>query len=88
MPEESTSPCSSSFVLFLCFGRAKELILSITVELSPPSSISSPDELKEEEDVDVVDGSEDTDGLNEVVGASDGDTDIVGIGDIDGASDG
>ena len=79
---------SSSLLRFLCFGRAKELILSTTVAPSTSSFTSSPDELEEVEDVDVVVGSKDTDGMKEVVGDNDGETDMLGLGDVDGVSDG
>ena len=74
---------SSSLLRFLCFGRAKELILSTTVEPSTSSTTSSPDELEEVEDV-----SKDTDGSKEVVGDNDGEADMLGFEDRDGASDG
>ena len=76
---------SSSLLRFLCLRRAKELILSTTVEPSPSSSTS---ELEEVEDVDVVDGSKDIDGSKEVVGDNDGKADMLGFDDRDGVTDG
>lgn len=73
----SVSRDSNSFVfslsfLFLRFGRANELIRSITVELVSPRFV----------------GSVDTDGAKEVLGDTVGEVDMLGWNDMDGMVDG